>query len=43
MTRDNIRSAVALTIALSAPLWQHVGTISRSMFPAPESATGKDA
>lgn len=62
MNRENLRSAVALVIALGAPIltglvlfrdlpdgaheaavvlvtlaWQHVGTISRSLFPAPES------
>lgn len=61
MTRDALRSTVALVIAVAAPVltgivlfrqlpdgaheaavvlvtlaWQHVGTISRSLFPAPE-------
>lgn len=68
MNREDLRSYVALVIALGAPIltgivlfrhlpdgaheaaiilvtlaWQHVGTISRSLFPAPESTPlGKD-
>lgn len=62
MTREHLRSAVGLIIAVAAPCltgivllhalpkgaheaavvlttlsWQHVGTVIRSLFPAPES------